>query len=158
MSLYCCPTCPALLKKLKLPNCLASIYSNKNKLLITLETNILMFFKCLLCANYFTKYFKFIIFVFNVRSKYLHIVSVFSWTLLYKFLSPTQFLVSGIITLKKYSFLLWYREYYPRKLNKKLRQSPWLPETRIPNRNSLCTNISLSMYIYLHISIRRDAK
>lgn len=63
-----------------------------------------MFFKCLLRANYFTKYFKFIIYVFNVRSKYLHIVSVFSWKLLYKFLSPIQFLVSGIMTLKKYSF------------------------------------------------------
>lgn len=74
-------------------------------MLIVLKSNILIFLKGLLCANYFMKYLNVIIF----GSNYLHIISVYYWKFLYKFLSPHSiFGISNHDHDKKPFFLMIY--------------------------------------------------
>lgn len=132
MLLYCCLTCPTLTTALKLLYYRVSISSSKNKMPTNLETNILnVFLKCLLCAIYFTKYFKFITFVFNFVILYLNIYTLFqpfpgnSYRFLFFFfpffLSCYRFLRHPLISWYQSSgqntfffFSPWCRRYYSR--------------------------------------------
>lgn len=137
-----------VIRKVKLPQRHASLSSNKNKVLIILETNISIFLNVyyvpVTLQNTSSSLF--------LRLNIYILFQSFPGNCYINFWVPTQFLVSVIITTTKHSFFLWYRVWYSRKLKKKVRQSPWLPETRTSNRIPRCTHRSY-IHVFTGISI-----